>query len=412
MVLTEVNEVSSCKRVLKIVVPVADLGEIRNQEIGKVRKKAEIPGFRKGKAPLNRVISMYRDVIEKNTLEAAMDYGFRQAISDKNIRPVGNPELHKIDFDEDKNLVMNMEVEIFPEIELKKYKGINLEKSVYKIEDSDVEEYVDRIRKQQAIVTPVEGGAEKGHYLLVDMQELDDTGVPLVGKKYGDIKFQLGSGQFDIQIEEQLVGVKKDEEKLVEKQNQGNKRSQKQIERFSVLVKEIQNEELPELDDAFVKSLNMGAETVIDFEKNIRAQLEYQWGQNSEERFYHQMAHELLQQSPFEIPQTMVNDYLDRLVDEMRHKDKNLDEEAVRKTYRTEALFNLKWYYLKQKIAQVENITVGEEDYQSFLNTIEDEKIKKFYQENPQIKGRIQQDLFEKKVFDFLVNNSNIKTIE
>ena len=107
-----------------------------------------------------------------------------------------------------------------------------------------------------------------------------------------------------------------------------------------------------------------------------------------------------------------VNDYLDRLVDEMRHKDKNLDEEAVRKTYRTEALFNLKWYYLKQKIAQVENITVGEEDYQSFLNTIEDEKIKKFYQENPQIKGRIQQDLFEKKVFDFLVNNSNIKTIE
>jgi trigger factor len=413
MVSTEVNDISSCKKAMKILVPVTELGKIRDQETAKVQKQAEIPGFRKGKAPLKRVISMFKEAIEKNTLESAMDYGFRQAITDKDIRPVGNPELHKIDFDDDKNLVMDMEVEVFPKIELKKYKNVKLEKTVYKIEDEDVEASIYQIRKRQAIVTPVEDGeAQDNHYLLVDMQELDDTGVPLVGKKYEDIRFQLGAGQFDAQIEKQLIGVKKGEEKFVEKQNQGSGKSERKVEYYNVMIKDIQHEELPEVDEEFVKSLNLGVETVSDFKDRIRTQLEYQWDQNSEERFYHQMAHELLQQTPFDVPDIMIDDYLDRIITEMRNKDKNLDEEAARKAYRTEAIFNIKWYYLKQRIAQAEDIKVGDEDYQSFLDTIEDDKMKKFYQENPQMRDRILQDLFEKKVFDFLVNNSSIKTIE
>jgi trigger factor len=412
MVSTEVKDISSCKKALKIILPVAELGNIREQETSKVQKQAQIPGFRKGRAPRKKVISMFKDVIEKNTLEAAMDFGFRQALNKEDLKPVGNPELHKLYFDDDKNLIMDMEIEVFPEIELKKYKGIKLEKTTYKIEDADVEHYIHQIRKRQAVVSPVEGEAQEGHFLLVDMQELDETGVPLVGKKYGDIKFQLGSGQFDTQIEQQLIGVKKGQEKNVEKRNSRQSKSEKQVEYYKVLIREIQLEELPEVDEEFVKDLNIGVETVSDFEQRIREQLEYQWGQNSEERFYHQMAHELLQHTPFEVPQVMVDDYLNRIIDEMRSKDKNLDEEAARKSYRTEALFNIKWYYLKQKIAQAENIEVGDEEYQVFLETIEDEKMKNFYQQNPRMKERILQDIFEKKVFDFLVKNSNIKTIE
>jgi trigger factor len=412
MVSTEVKDISSCKKALKIILPVAELGNIREQETSKVQKQAQIPGFRKGRAPRKKVISMFKDVIEKNTLEAAMDFGFRQALNKEDLKPVGDPELHKLDFDDDKNLIMDMEIEVFPEIELKKYKGIKLEKTTYKIEDADVEHYIHQIRKRQAVVSPVEGEAQEGHFLLVDMQELDETGVPLVGKKYGDIKFQLGSGQFDTQIEQQLIGVKKGQEKNVEKRNSRQSKSEKQVEYYKVLIREIQLEELPEVDEEFVKDLNIGVETVSDFEQRIREQLEYQWGQNSEERFYHQMAHELLQHTPFEVPQVMVDDYLNRIIDEMRSKDKNLDEEAARKSYRTEALFNIKWYYLKQKIAQAENIEVGDEEYQVFLETIEDEKMKNFYQQNPRMKERILQDIFEKKVFDFLVKNSNIKTIE
>jgi trigger factor len=411
MVSTEIKDISSCKKALKIALPVGEIDKIRELETRKVQKEAQIPGFRKGHAPRKRVVSLFADIIEKNTLQASVEFGFREAVTQEKIRAVGSPELLKLDYDEQKNLLMDLEVEVFPEIELKKYTGLKFEKTVYQIEDEDVEDYINQILKRHAVVSPVTGAAEAGNYLLVDMQELDETGLPLIGKKYGEIRFQLGSGQFDEQIEQQLIGVKPGEVKSVEKRNTNRGRSQKQVENFAVTVREIQSEELPQLDNDFVKDLNVGVETVDEFKDRVRAQLEYQWGQTSEERFYHQMAHELLQQTPFDVPQVMVDDYLERIIAEMRRKDKNLDEESARKGYRTDALFNIKWFYLKQKIAQVENITVGDEDYQAFIAAIEDEKVKKFYQSNPKIKNRVFDDIFEKKVFDFLVNNSNIKTI-
>jgi trigger factor len=412
MVSTEIKDISSCKKALKIVLPVAEIDKIRERETRKVQKQAQLPGFRKGHAPRKRVVSLFADIIEKNTLEKAVEFGFREAVTQEKIRAVGNPELHKLDYDEHKNLLMDLEVEVFPEIELKKYKGIKLEKTLYKISNEDVEEYIAQIRKRHAVISPVTGAAREGNFLTVDMQELDETGLPLIGKKYEGIRFQLGSGQFDEQIEQQLIGVKKGDAKAVEKRNSSREKSQKQIENYTVTVKEVQDEELPDLNDDFVKDLNIGVETVSEFKDRVRAQLEYQWGQTSEERFYHQMVHELLQQTPFDVPQVMVDDYLDRIIDEMHRKDKNLDEASARKGYRTDALFNIKWYYLKQKIAQAENIAVSDEDYQNFLDTLEDEKVKQMYQANPKMKNRILDDIFEKKVFDFVVNNSNIKVIE
>ena len=133
--------------------------------------------------------------------------------------------------------------------------------------------------------------------------------------------------------------------------------------------------------------------------------METQQGQESEQRFYNKFVQELLQLNPFEVPDSVVERYLDQMVEDIKNRDKKVDEEAVRKNYRVDALFNIKWFYLKEKIAE-------EEDFTNYLESVEDDNIKKMYTETPELKKRIMSDIYEKKVFDFLVDNSKITIAE
>jgi trigger factor len=415
MITAEISKMGACRKHLKIKISADEIQSIREQQIKVVQKEAVIKGFRKGRVPQQLVISRFADVIEKYTLDEAVQYGFEQSAKENNVLPFNTPQVKNFNFDEEKNLLLEVEVETYPEIELKKYKGLQLEKEVYRISDEDVQDQLNLLRQQKAVVSPVEGKSQIGHHLIIDMQELDETGMPLIGKKYSDIKVQLGSGTFDPQLEEQLVGLAVGDEKFIEKQysERGIKKfiSTKR-ERYQVQVKKVENVELPELNDDFVKELNLKVNTVAELQQTVNEQLARHWGQESEQHFYNQVVHELLQQNPFDVPEAMVNEYLDKIVSEISKKDTQIDVEEIRKNYRADALFNIKWFYLQEAIARAEYIKIGEQDYEEFLNKIEEEKLQKFYRQNKEIKRRILNDMFEKKVFDYIIANSTITMTE
>jgi trigger factor len=379
MITSQVTNLTSCKKGLKITVPVAEIDKIREVEIGKMQKNAEIQGFRRGKAPRSMVLKLFQGAIERNTIDHALQHGFEDGLRENNIVPVGDPVVKKFDFDQDKNLLMEIEVETYPDIELKKYKGLKVEKEIYSISDDDVEESIHYILHQKAIVSPVDGKAENGHFMTLTMQELDAGGVPLVGKKYENIRVQLGSGEFDPDIEHQLTGLGRGDEKIVEKiypKDFEQKQFAGKMERYRVTVAKTEKEELPVLDDDFVQTLNYGkAKTVGELRDLVRKQLEMQYGQRAEEQFYHRFAHELLQNNPFEVPEAVVERYLDEIVSDVKQRQKNVNEEELYKAYRPDAVFNVKWFYLKEKIAEAENLRAEKEDFDKYIETITDEKI-------------------------------------
>ncbi len=415
MITSQVTNLSSCKKGLKITVPVTEIDKIREHEIRQMQKNADIQGFRRGKAPRSMVIKLFEGSIERNTIDHALQHGFEDGLKENNIIPVGEPVVKKFDFDEGKNLLMEVEVETYPEITLKKYKGLKIEKDLYTITDEDVEESLMYIRRQKAIVSSEDGASEDGHIISLNMQELDAGGVPLVGKKYNNIRIQLGKGEFDPDIELALIGLKKGDEKVVEKEypkdfNQKEFAGKK--ERYRVFIENVEREDLPELNDEFAQTLNYNNVSTLDGLRDmIRKQLELQYGQQAEEQFYHRFAHELLQENPFDVPEAVVDRYLDEIVEDIsqRQKDANLDE--VRKAYRADAMFNVKWYYLKEKIAEVEKIQAENEDFDKFLASVTDDKVKEKYKSNKALKKRIMNDIFEKKIFEFMVENSKIKII-
>ncbi len=416
MVSTEVTSVSNCKKELKITVPAEDISAIRDEQFKVVQKEADIRGFRKGRAPKNLVHQYYQGTIEKYTLDAAIQEGYEQGLRESKIIPVSDPVVKKFDYDEQNNLIMEVDVETYPEFELKKYTGIKIEKEIFKIDEQDVNDSIDHIRKQKAIIKPVEGGAEKGHFILVNMQEIDETGLPIVGKKYEDIRIQLGEDKFDVDIEKQLIGLQAGDQKVVEKKydtqiEQKNLAGKKEM--YSISVQRLEEEELPELNDEFVKDLAFeGVETVDDLKQRVKQNMEVQWGQESEQRFYHKFVQELLQQNPFDVPDSVVERYLDQMVVDIKNRDPNVDEEEVRKNYRVDAMFNIKWFYLKESIAEKEEIKATDEDVDKYLQSIEDPEMRKAYADNPDLQKRVRSDIFEKKLFDFLVDNSKVATKE
>jgi trigger factor len=415
MVTAEITTTGACRKQLKIKISADEVQAIREHQIRVVQREAAIKGFRKGRVPQHIVLSRFADSIEKYTLDEALQQGFDKSAKENNIMPFSPPVIKSFKYDDEKNLLLEAEVETYPEIELKRYKDLQMEKEVYRISDEDVENQLLILRQQKAVVAQVEGKSQAGHHLVIDMQELDESGMPLVGKKYADIQVQLGAGKFDPQLEEQMVGLAAGEEKFIEKRY--TERGIKKLipgkkERFQVSIKKVESVELPELNDDFVKELNLGVDTVDKLREMVRDQLTRHWGQESEQHFYNQVVHELLQQNPFDIPEAMVTEYLDKIIDEITKKDSKIDAEEARKSYRTDALFNIKWFYLQETIARAEQIQIGEQDYDDFLNKIEEEKLKNFYRQNKEIKKRVLNDLFEKKVFDHIVTNSKITLIE
>jgi len=410
----DVKDISNCKKEISVTIPVETINSLREKETKKMQKSAQLPGFRKGKVPISMVVKTYAATIEQNTADEAINQVYKEILNEQKFMPVDSPVLKDIKYDDDKNLIVKLEVETFPEIELKKYKDVKLTKTIFKIQDKDVDLMLDNMRKDKAIIIPVEDGAKDGHYVKMDMQELDEQGVPIIGKKYEGFRVQLGSGKFDVDMEKQLLGIKAGEERNIQKKyskNEKDKNLAGKIEKFLIDVESVEEEELPELNDQFVKELNYEVKTVAELRDKVKHNLEHSYSDQAEQVFYNQLAHELIKENQFDIPEKMVSDYLDRIVDDMKKRDKSIDEPAVRENYKADATFNMKWFYLKSKIAEVEDIKVEDSDIDNYLNDIEDEKVRSTFAKDPEWRKRISSDLIEKKVVDYLVANQKVKEV-
>lgn len=417
MVKTEIKKLSSSKRELKVTLPKDQVDEIREDQAKQIRKEVQVPGFRKGKAPLGMVKRRYASLIEAYTLEKAVEKSLELASEQEKINILGTPEAKEVNFDDDGNLVSQIEFETYPEIELKKYKGIELTRDKYVITDQLVENNIQQLLKERAEISPSDGPVAEDNLVKVDMQELDESGVPVVGRKYEDVEFKVGEGRFDKDIELQLVGAKKGETKRVEKvypEDFPQKEFAGKKELYDITVKEISIETLPELNDEFVQELgDETLKTVEDLKKRIRENLERRYEDEAKARLEDDLIQTLLSENEFDVPKAMVDNYLDSLVNNAKLQYPDAREEDIRKAYQANAETMVKWYYFMQKVAEAENIEVTDEEIDKFLEeNVEKEEDRKKIKENPNQVFRLKDDLFYEKVKNFLLEQAEIKENE
>ncbi len=415
---TVVETLNSYSKKLKVEISPEDLIPLEEKVAKSYQKRSEIPGFRAGKAPLNIVRKRHHDLINQDIIEEALRKFYGKALTEANINPVSEGKITDFKFDDIKSgMQFEIEVEVEPEFELKKYKGLKVEKDVVEVTEQMVDEALEQLREEYATVKEINQALEN-HFVYFDAQELGEGDIPVIGHKYENLQVQLGSGKFDPEIEEQLVGIKTGEKRIVRKEippppNKKDRSPERQS--LEIQVKKIEEKEFPQLNDEFVNNLDdEKIQNLQQLRDRIRENMQRDFNRRSENIFQNRLIDELLKENPFEVPPSMVENYLDHLVQDIKKqsKDKQIDEESVRKEYRTSAIHNIRWHLLEKKLAEKENISVPEEQVMQLIDSSNlDDKIKKQAKKDSHYLGHLKEDLTEQKALEFLKEHAEITEV-
>jgi len=412
----DVNTVNSYKRQLIVKIDPDELKEVEIHAINKIKKSASIPGFRKGHAPAGLIKKRFAESIKLEVMESAVSKFYGEALEKANITPVNQGTINNLKFDPDGSgktgMEFEIEIEVEPEIVLKKYKGLKVEKQVPVVTDKMKEEVVNNLREQYATIKELDE-AEEGSYITFDAQLLGEGDVPVIGRKFDDIHIKLGSGEFDVDFEKELIGIEKGQQKVIRKTSEPkSKKEQPRLESYQITAKAIQEKNLPPFDDEFVQNLqDESIQTLNQLKERINANLQKDIERRSREQFVSRLIDELLKENPFDAPASMVDHYLDHLVHDIKSqsKDREIDESALRKNYRAYAIHNIRWHLIKKKIVEMEKIEVDQNEIAELIDKMNfTEKQKKEFKHNDQFKNRIGEDLLEQKVIGLLESNAEI----
>ncbi len=412
---SKVTNRGKLERVVEVDVPEAELAPHFEKVYEKYRKGVRLEGFRKGKVPLGLIKKLYGDVIKGEAIDEVVQSVFKEVRQKENLRPVAPAKLEDVQYDEQKGLHFKALVEVQPEVELKTYTGLSVERELYQVEEEDVNRALDDVRERMAVIEPIEAEAEENHFVVADFQQVDATGIPIVGKKFEDRLVQLALDENAGELSEQLLGVRPSETRRVTlNMGEANGEAEPKKEFYQVQVKEVKVKKLPDLDDELAKDVGE-FKTLDELKRDIKEKLVKQTEANAQRNMRQVLIDDLLKKNALELPEGMISNYLDAVIEGAK-KDPRMqaDPETLRSEYRATAIRNIKWELFKDKIAEIENISVNDDDKNEFIakiaaaRNIDEKEILKSLKSS-EAKRRFGDDLLEEKVLDFLESHAKIK---
>ena len=286
----------------------------------KNKSRYNIPGFRKGKVPMAMVKKFYGvEAFYDDAVNFAIDESYPAALSEENIRPVDYPQIDIVELGEGKELVYTATVTTYPEIELGEYKGLDVKKAVYEVEDSEIEKQITEMQEKNArIEIKKEGNVAKGDIAVIDFKGYID-GAVFEGGEGSDYSLEIGSGTFIDNFEEQLIGLAVGEKKEVNvsfPESYGKEDLNGKPAMFEVEIKSIKVKELPELDDEFAKDVS-AVDSFEELKENLKKTLVKNNDEKAEREFEEAVITAIIENSKMDVPEAMVNKEIDDMMKDL-----------------------------------------------------------------------------------------------
>ncbi|MGL6108137.1 trigger factor [Romboutsia sp.] len=394
----------------------------------KNKGKYNIPGFRKGKAPKMVIESQYgKGIFYNDAIEILFPEVYPTAIDELNIDPIDRPDLDVEEISKDNGLVMVVNVEVKPEIQLGDYKGIEISKVDNNVSEEAVESSLKEMADKNARVLSVEDKAlENGDTAVIDFEGFE-SGVAFEGGKGENHNLVIGSNTFIPGFEEQLVGKKSGEEVEVnvtfpEEYHAENLAGKPVV--FKVKVNDVKVKEVPELDDEFAKDTSE-FDTLAELRADVKAKLEAESQNRADAEMRNAIVEKVSANTEVEVPNAMVQNQIDNMLMELNYQLQmqglNLQQllemtgrsiEELREERREDAEKLVKSSLVLEAVAKSENIEVSEEELDAELDkmasmyNMEVDKLKASLKETDteDIKGQVK----IRKTIDLLVENAKI----
>ena len=386
-------------------------------------KYFNIPGFRKGKAPQNIVEKYYgKEIFYEDAFNEIASEEYEKAVEEAKLEVVSRPQVDVVTMEKGKDLVFTAVVATKPEVELGKYKGIEIEKKEYNVEDSDIENSLKQMQEKNARVISVETPVEKGNTAVIDFEGFVD-GNAFEGGKGENYSLEIGSGSFIPGFEDQVIGMKIDEEKDINVKFPDDYFSKDLAGKdatFKVKVHEIKKKELPELDDEFAKDVSE-FDTLKELKESIKERLEKENEQKAKFEKEDAVMKVVTENMKVEIPSGMIEAEVDNMVKDMEQrmsyqglkleqylKMLNKTEEEFRKEYEPQAIDAIKSRLALEAIVKAEKIEATDADVKDKLEEMAKNygKTAEELEKNDSIKEYIKQGIENEKAISFLVENA------
>ena len=408
MSLKSANKVETNKHELEIEISAEAFEAAVQAAYLKAKKNINVPGFRKGHAPRKIVEKEYGEgVFYEDALNAIIPAEVDTAVAEAGLELVARPDVEVTEVSKEKGAVIKAVCITKPEIEIKDYKGIKIEKSVKTVSDDDVDHEIDHIRQKGMRIIAVEDrAAQNGDDVVIDFEGFKDN-VAFEGGKAEKFTLTLGSGQFIPGFEDQIIGHNIGDEfdvNVTFPEDYGAKELAGAPAVFKVKLHEIKTKELPELDDEFVKDQSE-FDTVDELKADVRKKLEDAAKKASEQEEEGKIFDEVIAKVEGEIPEVMYERRVDEMIEEMgqrlapqgisldmylQYTGQTLD--SLKKTYREQAEKQVKLRLALEKISELEGIEVTDDEAEKEIKKMADN----YKMEVEQVKSYVTVDAVKK----------------
>lgn len=424
-----IDKLEGLSRKIKIDIPAEKVNDAFLRVYRGIQQNATIKGFRKGKAPINKIRAEYQDRVQQDVLQDLLAESYQAALIEHSLDPIGQPKINFDNFGEDQSFSFSAELEIRPEINLNKYEGLKATKEKIVIEDKQIDEALENIRQSRFETVPVfeDRPAQTGDVVKLDFEGFMND-APLDGGNATDHQIELGSQSFIPGFEDAIVGMTINSNKEIHlsfpEDYHATELAGKPIT-FQVTLKAIEKKVLPELNDEFAKSLGEQFETLDQLKQTIKQDMEANEKNRVDEDLKKNILEELVKENPIEIPaglkqqqkQALINDVQSKmhqqgLNNEQFEEYKSKWDEDFEKTAR----FMIHTSFLIDALADKLDLRATEKDVDEQIKMhalqtgLDFSRLKEFYSDDEK-RSNLRFKLTEDKVVDYLIDKAEVQEV-
>ena len=423
------EKVSSLERKLSVQVAAAEVESALEQAYSDIQKRAEIKGFRKGKAPLATIRSIYADRVKQDLIQDLIQTHYQKALQEHQLSPISYPEIDFEPLADGIDFKFSAQFEIRPQVQVKNFENLNVKKEKMPDMNAKVNESLDNIRRNRAEHVPVleDRGAQSGDVVDISFHGTQ-AGIPVEGGSADHFTLELGSKQMIEGFESGIEGMRAGESRTLHLQfpegYHATHLAGKPVT-FDIKVKALKKKSLPELNDEFAKSLGQ-FESLDALKKTLLENTEEEEKRRIDSDVRTRIVEALVEKNPVELPKSLVVEQMKMLSDDVRNRlqGQGYSEEQIAEYVQkwesdieNSAKFMVHSSFLIDQLAEDHGLHWTEADFDERLNKmaaqsgLEMAKIEEFYKQ-PNTKSRLCFRITEEKVVDFLLSKAKITEIE
>lgn len=414
------------KRAYRLTITASDVETRIDSEVKKIAPQVRMPGFRPGKVPANLVKKMHKDALLQEALNSSIQDGVQKTITDNKLRPATQPHVHlNDDYAPGKDAVVDFHFEVLPEIKAPEVTGIKLERLTVEAEGSEVDAAIARLAENHKNfeTAPKSHKAVKGDVVVIDFEGKVD-GVPFDGGKGEGMSVEIGSGQLIPGFEDQLVGVKANDSKVLNvtfPDDYGAKDLAGKAATFDIVVGEVRVLAETKLDDSLATAF--GLESIEKLRELMKVQVEQELNGLTRTHMKRQLLDTLAADHDFDVPPSMVEAEFEQIWAQLEQEAAREEDpeaarkemEAEREDYRDIAVRRVRLGLLLSEIGQANGVEVSQQEMNMLVQQAaqqyrpEDrQRFVQYLQETPMAAAQLRAPLFEDKVVDFLFDKAEI----